>query len=158
MKKTFLFLLFSAFSFGQNIEFIHQLQNGDETLPNFVAEKLVPGYKLVQTYAFEPTNYYVYLPGDTTKKDIEEFQKTGEDHYKKITISYKNSGKMNRLASIKGDCDLLFEIWKKEIQPLKEKRENYKKYYYYNDKENIDYYFTGSSPCSINNMNVNRNK
>lgn len=159
MKKI-LFLLFSGLVFGQNIELLQNIQKGDENTPAFLAEKVLPEYKLVHTYKLDSLYgdeiTYVYLPSSTPEEKVLEYNQGGYD-FNAVTLSYMVNGKFFTFVSAKGKCEKLLPFWKKEIQPntiiVEGHRDNFS---YKNPSENIDYYLTASdtkySTCNFTNM------
>ena len=167
MKNFLFFLLLSGFAFGQNVELLRKLQNGDNATPGFLAEQLIPSYKLIKTKTFDniygDETYFTYLPKETSEKDIADYLEN-RTNGNAITISYVGSGNHYTLIDITGKCELIFDFWKKQIQPniqVKNSVDVSQDFHFVDAENNIDYYFNyiklmkGSS-CHFNNMNSHK--
>jgi hypothetical protein len=116
MKKLLFFLLLSCLTFGQNVELLQKLQSGNETSPIFLAEKLLPGYKLLDTSSKGLNHFFYYLPNDAQDDEINQWR-LGNSNKRSITLKYKVVNSVYTFSEVEGFFDPLISFWKKEIQP-----------------------------------------
>ncbi|WP_312394718.1 hypothetical protein [Chryseobacterium sp.] len=152
MKKALLFLFVSSLSFAQDYAFIDKIQSSDETLPAYLAEKFIPGYKFVKNNYPLPTVYYLYLPNSTPESKVQEYIKGGYNP-NEIRLNYNVEDGYYTFESMFGDCDLVWKVWTKYIQPEPKERKPREGYTFTNKEKRIIYQFgDNASGCTIYNV------
>lgn len=127
MKKLF-FLIFSVYISAQNISLLQSVQKGNENDAITFNEKLLPGYKLMDTDKTIMNNFYQYWPNDATQAEIDKCYKIYACD-RLVVIKYKVLNSEFSFVEVNADFNTLFQFWKAYIQ-VEPKKTSFDTYFY----------------------------
>jgi hypothetical protein len=153
-KYLLLTLFLSCFAFCQNIELITKFDKGDQNTPEFLAQNLIPEYKLVKTSKTDSIYgdeiYYYYLPKTTSDEKVKQYLQNNINS-NEVTLSYMVYGVSHKFSKARGKCSVILPFWIKEIKPDTKITEGHRdSFIYENSEKKIKYYLTATETDYIN--------
>lgn len=146
MKYFYLLLLFSSFSFGQNVEYINMMQNTNKDIIETLIKDLnANDYQFVDFYKNE------------AMEGIYEYYEYKNNKQEELKISFITNEGHFTFSNMIGKCNLLLPFWKNKLHfelPLIKTGERITYSY---DSSSINYYLNSMSTknitCQISNQN-----
>ncbi|KQT17409.1 hypothetical protein ASG31_08335 [Chryseobacterium sp. Leaf404] len=150
--KPLLFLLFSVFAFGQNVELLKKVNGISETEAEKLNAVMLPDFKLIDSYRQGLTTHYTYLPKNAEDNEVKNC-KLGNPCDRKIMINYNNKNSVFNFESATGEAEPLKQFWVTYVQA----EGGEKKVYTYKNREDKIWlnFFNVGRRWMIKNMSQN---